>query len=137
MYNQQKYRCILTSCLDITWEAKREETGTGFNWMSSTCSLLVLATSMAFGLTVSPMYKWLRFSQKVLLFVLQNHLLAKVRKSTSKEIEDYVYAIGSKYPILHGERVLVATNSLKLLIQQPQNYVVQINSTIDGSLQPL
>ena len=75
---------------------------------------------MAFDLAATPMYKWLIFSLKVLLFVLQNHLLAKVKKSTSKQIEENIDAIGSKYPILHGERVWGAADGLKLVIQQPK-----------------
>ena len=58
------------------------------------------STAMAFGLTSSPMYLWLRFSRRVLLFVLQNDPLARVRSPTEEEVVEYVDAIGAKYPAL-------------------------------------
>ena len=51
---------------------------------------LAWAMSLAFGLTAPPMYKWLRFSQRILLFVLQKNPLAKVCQPTSEQIEEYI-----------------------------------------------
>ena len=66
---------------------------------------LARATAMAFNMTSTPMYKWLNFSRKILLFVLQNHPHAAVTSPTENEVNKYINAIGQKYPSLRRERV--------------------------------
>jgi len=44
------------------------------------------ASCMAFGLTSTPMYKWLQFSRRVLRYILQKHPLAAVTPPTDLEI---------------------------------------------------
>eukprot|EP00536_Pseudo-nitzschia_multiseries_P002348 jgi/Psemu1/5359/gm1.5359_g len=57
--------------------------------------------SLAFGLTSSVVYTWLKFSQKVLvLMTLQNHPKAMGTAPTEKEINKLISTIGAKYPIL-------------------------------------
>ena len=60
---------------------------------------------MAFGVTSSPLYMWLLFSRRILLFVLMKVKEAQISFPTEQEIEDYVAAISAKYPILTDERV--------------------------------
>ena len=81
--------------------------------------------SIAFGLTASNMYGWLRFGRRVLLYSLQNHPAAKVRPPTEEDIESYVTAIASKYPLLGEERVWAACDGLKLPLQQSSNWFKQ------------
>eukprot|EP00536_Pseudo-nitzschia_multiseries_P002092 jgi/Psemu1/4895/gm1.4895_g len=52
------------------------------------------SVSMVFGLTSTVVYKWVKFSRKVLLFVLQKHPKAMVRPPTEEEVEEYIAAIG-------------------------------------------
>jgi hypothetical protein len=49
--------------------------------------------SMAFGLTCTPMYNWLKFGRRVLLACLLKHDTARVTAPTANEIEAYKEAI--------------------------------------------
>ena len=68
---------------------------------------------------------WLKFSRQVLLFVLQNNSVAKITDPTTDEINEYIHAIGTKYPILLEERVWGACDGLKLLLEQSTNWAIQ------------
>lgn len=56
--------------------------------------------ALPFGLTATPMYKWLKFSRKILLSVLQDHPAAKVRLPSNEEVDRFADAIADKYPVL-------------------------------------
>ncbi len=81
------------------------------------------ALSMAFGTMLTPLYKWLKFGRRVLLFALQHVPQAKVTLPTGEEISDYVQAINNKYPVLTD--VWAACDGLKLKIQALGNYLKQ------------
>ena len=83
------------------------------------------ATAMAFGLTSTPMYKWLKFGRRILLFVLRNHPSAKIQTPSEQELEEYVSAIGAKYPVLGEEKVWGAADGLKLQLQRSSDWTVQ------------
>ena len=83
------------------------------------------AISWAFGLTSTPTYMWLRFSRRILLYVLQEEPSAKVIEPTRDELETYINAIGSKYPILAEEKVWGAADGLKIPLQSSSIYGVQ------------
>ena len=55
---------------------------------------------MAFGLTSMPMYRWLKFGRRVLLYAIQNHPAAALGTITQDNIDTYKAAIAAKYPIL-------------------------------------
>ena len=78
---------------------------------------------MAFGLTSTPMYKWLKFGRRVLLCAIQKHPLVRLAKITEDEIRTYQEAISRKYPIL--EDVWGACDGLKLPIQASGNWLIQ------------
>ena len=81
---------------------------------------------MAFGLTSTPVYKWLKFSRRILLFVLQKNPLAVVRPPTEAEVGKYSASIAAKYPILQGSNsVWAAMDGLKTPLQQPSDWFVQ------------
>ena len=80
---------------------------------------------MAFGQTSTPLYKWLKFGRRVLLFALQRHPAAKVCIPAADEIRRYTEAITAKYPMLEG--VWGAMDGLKLPIQSSTNYLIQNN----------
>ena len=77
------------------------------------------------------MYLWLRFSRRVLLFVLQNDPLARVRSPTEEEVVEYVDAIGAKYPALGEKKVWGAADGLKLKLQRSSNWAIQ-NQSYNG-----
>eukprot|EP00536_Pseudo-nitzschia_multiseries_P013007 jgi/Psemu1/33833/gm1.33833_g len=77
------------------------------------------SVSIAFGLTSTVVYKCLKFSRKVILFVLQKHSKAMVTAPTEEEVEKYIATIGAKYPRLHELQVWgAAADGLKIKIQQ-------------------
>eukprot|EP00536_Pseudo-nitzschia_multiseries_P015274 jgi/Psemu1/41848/gm1.41848_g len=91
------------------WNGRKREA-------NGTCclGLVAISVSMAFGLTSSVVYKWLKFSRKVLLFVLQKHPKAMVKAPTEEEVEEYIAVI-----------VWAATDGLKVKIQHLLDWLVQ------------
>ena len=83
------------------------------------------AHALAFGLTSTPMYLWLKFSRQVLLSVLQDHPLAVVTDPSPTEMKQYMAAIASKYPILKEEKVWAAADGLKLLLERSSDWGTQ------------
>eukprot|EP00535_Pseudo-nitzschia_heimii_P000494 CAMPEP_0197173578 /NCGR_PEP_ID=MMETSP1423-20130617/456_1 /TAXON_ID=476441 /ORGANISM="Pseudo-nitzschia heimii, Strain UNC1101" /LENGTH=128 /DNA_ID=CAMNT_0042622413 /DNA_START=610 /DNA_END=993 /DNA_ORIENTATION=- len=84
------------------------------------------AIVIVFGLTVTPMYKWLRFSQRVLLSVLNDNPLAAVTPPSIAEVEEYTAAIARKYPILcEGNSVWAAADGLKIPLQKSSYWTIQ------------
>ena len=81
------------------------------------------AAPMAFGLTATPLYKWIKFGRKILLYAIQNHPQAKVTAPSGDEIAAYCTAIRNKYPILTN--TWGAADGLKLSIQQSGNWLKQ------------
>eukprot|EP00536_Pseudo-nitzschia_multiseries_P009850 jgi/Psemu1/67168/estExt_Genemark1.C_2860047 len=67
------------------------------------------AVAIAFGLTASPMYRWLKF----------------VCLPNEQEIQQYIDAIAAKYPTLCPHRVWAACDGLKLHLQQSGNWTKQ------------
>ena len=82
-------------------------------------------TAMAFGLTYTPMYKWIKFGCRILLFVLQNYPSAKIHPPSEDDLEKYVNAIADKYPILGEEKVWGAADGMKLHLQKSRGWSVQ------------
>ena len=72
-----------------------------------------------FGLTSSPMYKWLKFGRKVLIASIQDDDDAKVRCPTVIEIRAYQLAIGNKYSMV--SEAYAALDGLKLSIEEAGN----------------
>ena len=83
------------------------------------------ATAMAFGLTSTPLYKWLKFGRRILLGMLHKHPLAKVSLPSPEELQSYIVAIGNKYQVLQRERVWGAADGLKLRLQQSTDWAIQ------------
>ena len=74
-------------------------------YWSRTRGSVARSTAMAFGLTSTPMYKWIKFGQRILLFVLQNHPSAKINPPSEDDLQKYVNAIAAKYPVLGDKKV--------------------------------
>ena len=78
---------------------------------------------MMFGLTLTVMCRWLKFGKRVLLYVLQGHLDAKIWKPTDAEIRSYKNAISSQYE--HAQDVWATCDGLKLTMQARMDDVTQ------------
>ena len=72
--------------------------------------------SLPFGLTASPMCKWLRFSRWILLFVPQDEPTAQVKPPTLEEVRECNNAVKRKHPLLPN--VWGAMDGLKLDLAQ-------------------
>ncbi|VEU37224.1 unnamed protein product [Pseudo-nitzschia multistriata] len=81
--------------------------------------------AMAFGLTSTVMYKWLKFARRVLLVALHKHPDAMVSVPTEEEVNVYVNAIGEKYPRLGEKRVWAAADGLKSAIEASEDWFKQ------------
>lgn len=87
-----------------------------------------------FGQTSSPIYKWLRFSRRVLLYAMQQRVIeSSIKKPTREEIDVYSNAISALYPILEGEKVWGAADGIKISIQGNCDYLKQ-NRNFNGWL---
>eukprot|EP00536_Pseudo-nitzschia_multiseries_P000549 jgi/Psemu1/1239/gm1.1239_g len=101
------------------WSGRKREAnatcclGLVLHWFRTQGSV-ARSMSMAFGLTSTVMYKWLKFSRKALCL-----------PPTEEELEEYISAIGAKYPRLKERRVWGAANGLKVKIQQSSNWLIQ------------
>jgi hypothetical protein len=83
------------------------------------------AVCMAFGLTATPMYKWIKFGRRALLFALQHHPHAKVSLPTAQEVDRYAAAIASRHPPLRPHKVWAAADGLKILLQRSSDWAIQ------------
>jgi hypothetical protein len=78
---------------------------------------------LIFGLTATPMYTWLKFGRRVLLFALQKVDLAKISAPSEQELHEYILAIAAKYPRMRV--VWGAMDGLKLTFQKTNNGIKQ------------
>ena len=83
------------------------------------------SASLAFGMTSTPTYRWLKFSRKILLSVLQHHDEASVILPTQDEVDKYVDAIGQKYETLGEQKVWAAADGLKVPLAKSTKWRVQ------------
>jgi len=83
---------------------------------------------MAFGLMSTPMYKWLRFSRRLLLCALQSNPVAVVKLPMKERTEVYIDTLATKYPVLCQHRVWAACDGLKLHLQKYGNWTKQNRS---------
>ena len=83
------------------------------------------ASGLAFGITSTLMYRWLKFSRKILLSVLQHHDEASVILPTQDEVDKYVDAIGQKYETLGEQKVWAAADGLKVPLAKSTKWRVQ------------
>ena len=88
--------------------------------------------SMAFGLTSTPMYKWLKYGRKILLCALQTNPVAVVKLPTKERTEVYIDALAAKYPVLRHHRVWAACDGIKLPIQKSGVWTKQNNKFYNG-----
>ena len=83
-------------------------------WTRTRGSYSVL--QLIFGLTVNCLSLWLRYGRRLLLKILRDHPLAKVKMPTEDEIRDFEAAIAAKYPAL--KNCWGAMDGLKLRLER-------------------
>ena len=85
-----------------------------------------------FGMTGSPLYFWLRFSRRILLYVLQERVPeSAIKKPLPDEVETYATAVSALYPVLQDEKIWGAADGIKLSIQGSCDYLKQ-NRNFNG-----
>jgi hypothetical protein len=84
---------------------------------------------MMFGLTLTPMQRWLEVGKRILLCVLQHHPDARIKKPTAAEVLDYKNAISTQHH--HVPDVWGACDGLKLAVQASTDDITQ-NMFYDG-----
>jgi hypothetical protein len=83
-------------------------------------------------MTGSAIYKWLRFSRKILLYAMQERVPeSAVKKPSREEVEIYASAVSALYPVLQDEKIWGAADGIKLSIQGSSNYLKQ-NRNFNG-----
>ena len=85
--------------------------------------------ALHFGQTSTPMYKWLDFAQKVLLYCLINDHDAKIAHSTNEQVHFFQSLIAEKYP--NVSEAWAAVDGLKLEFERPGKDMVQ-NTFFNG-----
>ena len=81
------------------------------------------ALAMIFRQTSTPMYKWLKFVRRVLMFYLLKDPDARISLPIVRDVKNYQDAIGAKY--LEVKEVWAAADGLKLWVKKPGNYIIQ------------
>ena len=71
------------------------------------------------------MYKWLKFSRRILLHVLHGNPDCKVTEPKPEEINQYIDAIERKEPRLSGQKVWAAADGLKINVEQSCDWYKQ------------
>ena len=96
--------------------------GLVFTWYRTTgpCTRTL---ALAFGLTSSQMYEWLKYGRRVLLKIMMGLEEAAVSLPTKEEIQNYTVAIETKYPLMRT--VWGACDGVKLCIEASGDYEKQ------------
>ena len=81
-----------------------------------TRGLCARSLALHFGQTSTPMYRWLNFARKVLLYCLIQDPDAKIAHPTLEQVRFFQSVIGRKYP--HVASVWAAADGLKLDFQR-------------------
>ena len=101
--------------------AAHDALGLVLGWTRTRGSLMAL--QMLFGLTMSPLQKYLQFSKRILIKVLANNELAQIRMPCLDDIEKYRSMIARRHPNLPD--VWGTMDGLKCRIEQPSDCLVQ------------
>jgi hypothetical protein len=83
------------------------------------------SNQMHFGLTGTPLSYWIKFGIRVLNFILKKNPMAKVTRPPDEDMEQFIDAIGSKYPLLDEEHVWCVCDGLKLYVQKAGDPIKQ------------
>jgi hypothetical protein len=97
--------------------------GLALAWTRTRESYFVL--QVIFGLTNGHLSLWLRYGRRLIIQVLHNHPLAKVRMPTDEEVAEYELAISAKYPAL--PHCWGAIDGLKVQLQKAGHKTTQNN----------
>jgi hypothetical protein len=67
-------------------------------WICKRGSLMVL--KLLFGMTMSPVGKYLQFARRIVLKILKSNNLAKMKLLSPEKLEEYGATIASRHPFL-------------------------------------
>ena len=69
-------------------------------WSRTRGSLMVL--QLLFGMTMSPVAKYLQFARRILVKILKSNNLAKIKLPLHEKLEEYRAIIAARHPALEG-----------------------------------
>jgi len=95
--------------------------GLVLSWSRTRGSLMVL--QLIFGLTMTPVGKYLQFARRILVKILKAHPMAKISIPDDDKIEEYRSMIHSRHPVLHD--VWGTMDGLKVRIEQAPDEITQ------------
>ena len=90
-------------------------------WSRTRGSLMVL--QLIFGLTMTPVSKYLQFVRRILVKILKANELAKICLPTHEKLEEYRGMIQARHPVLHN--VWGTMDGLKVLIEDAGDFITQ------------
>jgi hypothetical protein len=90
-------------------------------WSRTRGSMMVL--QLIFGLTMTPVSKYLQFARRILVKVLKSSSLAKITLPSHDKMEEYRSAIAERHPVLNN--VWSTMDGIKVRIEQAPDEVVQ------------
>jgi hypothetical protein len=101
----------------------RPEDGLGLvlAWTRTRGSLIALL--LIFGMTYTNLDEYLLFAKRIIVMVLWEHPMAKVRIPSSKKIDEYVSMVNQRHPYLLD--VWCTMDSLKLMLEQSGDALIQ------------
>jgi hypothetical protein len=91
------------------------------SWTRTRGSLMSL--QLVFGMTHTPLGKYLQFARRIILKVLKKHPLAEIKMPTMEKLEEYRQAIHRRHPALPN--VWGTMDGLKCLIERPGNEITE------------
>jgi hypothetical protein len=84
---------------------------------------LLMVLQLIFGMTYTNLDDYLLFVKRIIVMVLQDHLMAKVQIPSTKKIEEYVQMVNRQHPYLLD--VWCTMDGLKLMFEKSGNALIQ------------
>jgi hypothetical protein len=90
-------------------------------WSRTRGSMMVL--QLIFGMTMTPLSKYLQFARRIVVKILKKDNLARIALPTNDKLEEYRQVIASRHPALQD--VWGTMDGLKILIEEAPDGLVQ------------
>eukprot|EP00957_Ditylum_brightwellii_P210774 15365381-Ditylum_brightwellii.AAC.1 len=93
-------------------------------WTRTCGAMWVLG--LIFGITSSPLDRYLKFGMQLLLHILKAEENIQPRLPSKEKFDSFVDAIAQKYPLLGDNKVYCAMDGLKLRLQMPDGKIISM-----------
>ena len=95
--------------------------GLFLGWSRTHGSMMVL--QLIFGMTMTPLSKYLQFARRIVVNILKKDHLARIALPTNDKLEEYRQVIASRHPALQD--VWGTMDGLKVMIEEAPDGIVQ------------